>query len=213
MNHKNLISTAAATAVAAVLLVGCGSSGKGGDESTSSSSYEVTEKATLLTLDNKGGSVDITASDRSTVKVTEERSDNGDKPKTAHSVNSGELRLTNSGCDSGSCDVDYRIEIPRTLAVKISTAGGTITGDGLAADTGISAEGGDVTVAFSSAPDSIDASTAGGDVTVTVPDGSYAVDATTAGGSRTVKVTNDAASAHKIKARSEGGDVTVRSAS
>jgi hypothetical protein len=95
--------------------------------------------------------------------------------------------------------------------VKISSGGGNVTGSGLAADSGISTEGGNVTLDYTEAPTTIEASTAGGNATLTVPEGTYAVDASTDGGNRSVKVGTDSSSTHRITLRTGGGNGTVES--
>ncbi|CAL9614557.1 hypothetical protein SUDANB21_05718 [Streptomyces sp. enrichment culture] len=213
MNRMKLIAGAAAVAATSILLVGCEDSIEGavnGSKESTSSSYDITEKVTSINLDNKGGDIQLTASDSTVIKVTEEVTYTSDKPATEHKVSGGELRLTAGSCDKGNCGVRYRIEMPRTVSVKISSDGGDVTGRGLAADTDLSTEGGQVNLVFSKAPNTVEASTAGGDVTVTVPSGSYAVDASTDGGERSVTVQTDSSSTHRIKLRTDGGDVTVK---
>lgn len=214
MNRKKLIAGAIAVTATGILLVGCEDgieSAVSGSQETTSSSYDISEKVTAINLDNKGGDIQLTASDTSVVKVTEEIAYSSDKPSTEHKVSGGELLLTADSCDKGNCKVSYRIEFPRSVSVKISSDGGDVTGRGLGADTDLSTEGGDIDLDFAKAPGTVEASTAGGNVTLSVPDGAYAVDASTGGGERSVNVRTDPSSANRIKLRTDGGDVTVKS--
>ncbi|GHE77710.1 hypothetical protein GCM10018785_52460 [Streptomyces longispororuber] len=201
--------TAAALTVsaAALALTACDPTGE--EKKTSSTSYEITEKATALEVTSKGGNITVATTDGTAVKVTETLRYTDGKPKTSHSATGGTVDLTDGGCDSGDCSVDYRLEIPRSLTVTAETAGGDVKGEGLAAEITAKSAGGDISLAFAARPERVLADTAGGNVEVKVPGGTYAVTAETAGGERKVGVTHDKSARNVITARSEGGDVTV----
>lgn len=212
---KKFVVCAVAVAAAAVVTTGCdGSGGVGGSADSTKQSYEVTEKVTAVTIDNRGGDIEIVSGSGTAVKVTETLEYSDAKPKTEHSVSGGKLVLKGSACggSASKCSVVYRVEVPAGVQVDASTGGGNVTGTGLGGTVLARTGGGNVDVSFGSAPLSVNAESAGGNVTVKLPKGPYAVDASTAGGNRKVDVTVDDASANKVKAHSEGGDVTVTGA-
>ncbi|MFF1715527.1 DUF4097 family beta strand repeat-containing protein [Streptomyces sp. NPDC058268] len=178
-------------------------------EKSSSTTYEVNGAASHLSVDTTAGDVRIVASNRSGLKVTEKITYSADKPRTTHSARDGEVTLKDHDCRAGSCSVSYRIVAPERLASEISSGGGDITGSALTGNTVAKTNGGDVSLAFAKAPTDADAFSAGGDVNVALPAGRYAVQAQANGGDRKVGVKTDKGSVYKVKARSNGGDVTV----
>lgn len=202
--------SALAIATCAMLVAGCDATNGGSDQSAGNS-YDITEKVSALSLNARGGNVTLTASDSATVKVTEDLRYSDAKPETSHSVSGGTLDLVDKGCGKDNCHVDYKIELPKGATVQIKTAGGDITGKGLGADTTVTTAGGDIDLNYATAAALVDVTSEGGNVKITVPAGPYEVDATTDGGDRKVSVQAVPGSAHKIKARSGGGDVTVAS--
>ncbi|MEU0070694.1 DUF4097 family beta strand repeat-containing protein [Streptomyces sp. NPDC006332] len=221
-------ASAAAALTLMAFVAGCTS----GDETSESSSYTVKEAVSALSVKSNGGLIELVASDRTTVQVTEKFLYSGSKPKTRHAVSGSTLSLETPGCsgDSSPCEVSYRIEVPRKLTVSlnseggdaevkglagkltVATEGGSATAEQLASTTvRIASGGGDADAVFTSAPDSADVSTDGGDLSVRLPAGSYAVDADAEGGDEKVTVKTDAASSHKVIARSGGGSVSIAS--
>ncbi|MET7783247.1 DUF4097 family beta strand repeat-containing protein [Streptomyces mirabilis] len=212
---KKFVVCAVTVAAAAVVTTGCQESdGLGKSASSSSQSYDVTDKVTGVSVDNNGGNIEIVAGTGSAIKVTERLEYSDSKPKTEHSVSGGELALKGGDCggSASKCSVDYRIEVPAGVKVDASTGGGNITGTGLGGTVVAKTSGGNIDVAFGTAPASVNADSEGGNVTVKLPKGSYAVDASTDGGNKKVDVPVNDGSANKVKAHSAGGDVTVRSA-
>ncbi|KIZ18494.1 DUF4097 family beta strand repeat-containing protein [Streptomyces natalensis] len=196
--------------------------------------YTVDDKITALTATTHGGNIEIVPiAAGGKVKVTEKYEYNDTKPHPAHTVENGRLTLEAADC-SGSgerCSVAYRVLLPRKASVDLHTSGGDITvrgtsgaisaetsgGDVTVADSTartaeVKTSGGDVDVTMASAPDKLSGQTSGGDVTIRLPKTSYAVDASTSGGTRKVSVPTDGGSAHKITARTSGGDVSVEPA-
>ncbi|MFB7645994.1 DUF4097 family beta strand repeat-containing protein [Streptomyces sp. NPDC056084] len=221
---------AALCAVAATaLLTACSATPpKSGEES-----YEIKEKATSLRVDNYAGSIEVVAGTGDVIKVTEKYEYSDGKPPAEHSFKGGELLLKNPGCGSGvdKCAVKYRVEVPAATAAHLTLGGGEITVRGLSGTTYANSDGGtvrvtdsaaktvtaavdggDATASFSAVPDKVDVESGGGDATVRLPQGAYDVDANTGGGNRKVSVKTDARSPHKIKAKTDGGDVSVVSA-
>ncbi|AEV81915.1 hypothetical protein ACWT_0900 [Actinoplanes sp. SE50] len=197
-----------AIATGALFAAGCDPKASGSDQSADNT-YDISDKVSTLSLSGRGGNVTLTASDGASVKVSEELKYDDAKPKTSHSVDGGTLNLVDSGCGKDNCHVDYRIELPAGTVVKIKTDGGDITGSGLGADATVNTNGGNIDLSYATPAPLVDVTSSGGDVKVKVPAGPYEVDASTDGGNKTVSVQAVAGSAHKIKAKSGGGDVSV----
>lgn len=221
-------ASAAAALTLMVLVAGCTSD----DEKSESSSYTVKEAVSALSVKSNGGLIELIASDRSTVQVTEKFLYSGSKPKTRHAVSDSTLSIETPGCSGNSspCEVSYRIEVPRKLTVSLNSEGGDAEVTGLAGKLTVSTDGGsasaeklasttvkitsgggDTAAVFTSAPDSAEVSTAGGDVSVRLPAGSYAVEADADGAEENVTVKKDPASSHKVIVRSGGGSISVTS--
>lgn len=200
---------AAAALTLVALLSGCMTD----DETSESGSYTVKEAVSALNVKSNGGLIELVASDRTTVEVTEKFRYSGDKPKTEHAVSGSTLSLDTAGCssDSSPCEVSYRLEVPRTLSVTLASEGGDVKVSGLAGKLTAATDGGGADAAFSSAPDNVDVRTGGGDIEVRLPGGSYAVDADGEGGTEKVTVKKDPASSHKVTAKSGGGDLSITS--
>jgi hypothetical protein len=98
--------------------------------------------------------------------------------------------------------------------MRLTSHGGTITGRALrSTSVDATSYGGTISLAFAAPPNRVDASSDGGDVDVAVPAGpvSYRVDTSSDGGSESTLVRTDPDANRTIRARSYGGDVTVRS--
>ncbi|WP_405617046.1 DUF4097 family beta strand repeat-containing protein [Streptomyces sp. NBC_00076] len=200
---------AAAALTLMALLSGCMTD----DETSESNSYTVKESVSALNVKSNGGLIELVGSDRTTVQVTEKFRYSGGKPATEHAVSGSTLSLKTEGCssDSSPCEVSYRLEVPRKLAVTLASEGGDVQVTTLAGNLTVDTAGGDADAAFSAAPDTADVRTDGGDLSLRLPGGPYAVDADAEGGSEKVTVKTDPASAHKVTAKSGGGDVTIGS--
>jgi hypothetical protein len=183
-----------------------------------------------LTVRDDVGSVTVTGSNRDSILVTETFSYRGYPPVTTRSASGGELTL-GYRCRSGDCGDAYRIEVPRSLSVRISSgtglislaslAGqvhastnvGSIRGAGLSSvfaefHTGV----GSIDAAFTSPPGHLAASADTGSVVLLVPGGpGYDVTASSSVGSVSVRVRQDAASGRVIDAIADLGSVTVAS--
>ncbi|MEU8914781.1 DUF4097 family beta strand repeat-containing protein [Streptomyces nigrescens] len=216
-------------AALAVFTTGCSLVGSGPTKEAERT-YTVQGKVTALSATTHGGDIEVVPVDGGgPVKVTEKYVYNEQKPSPGHGVKGGRLTLEAEDCGMGRrCEVAYRVLLPRNASVHLRTSGGDITVRG--ATGGIDAEtsGGDITVkdstartttartsggnvdlALSTAPDEVSGRTSGGNVTIRLPKGSYDVEATTSGGNSKVSVPKDESSAHKVTARTSGGDVSV----
>jgi hypothetical protein len=102
-----------------------------------------------------------------------------------------------------------------TGPLKLSSNNGAIVAEGISAGS-VSArsDNGMIRLGFTAVPDLVDTVSDNGAVTVELPGGpeKYAVDATADHGRTSVDVPRSAGSSHVVKARSDNGEVTVRSA-
>jgi hypothetical protein len=96
--------------------------------------------------------------------------------------------------------------------LTFGTSGGDVDGSGLfsrhvTTDSG----GGDVTLVFTSVPDSVKVSSSGGDITIVVPRGStsYAIKSNASGGDFSARVPTNDAARHSIQVDSGGGDISI----
>ncbi|MFI1156816.1 DUF4097 family beta strand repeat-containing protein [Streptomyces sioyaensis] len=216
-------------ALAVLVVAGCSLPDYGPTKSAQRT-YSVPGTVGALSATTHGGNIEIVPVDAGgSVRVTEKYRYNDRKPTPAHTVKDGRLTLKAAECGMGRrCEVDYRVLLPRTASVDLHTSGGDITIRGTKGQIAAETSGGDVTVtdsaartvrartsggnvdlALAAAPDEVAGRTSGGNVTIRLPKGAYAVDAATSGGHRKVSVPTDGRSAHKVTARTSGGDVSV----
>jgi hypothetical protein len=176
------------------------------------------------------GNVRVVASDSHAIQVQETRRWVSSEPKPKRSVAAGVLRLEEA-CSGwiALCETSYVIQVPRNLDVDIDVDAGDVTITGLSGavsvksdagdvkGTGLAAarisadtDAGDVRLAFTTPPVSIDASTDAGDVEIDLPSTEYALDLDTGAGSTSISgiVRYDLAE-HAVKARTSAGDVTI----
>ena len=187
--------------------------------------------APTIVVDTGTGDVRIVGADRTDVRLTtkEKRSAWGG----AHVKVSGDAALLHldDHCDSAPvlndpCGVSATLEVPRDADVRVVTATGDVRADGVEGTLRLSADTGDVHVAGpspnvvahtstgdihvdASRPGTIDAQAATGDIHISVPDLTYAVDAQTGTGDEHVDVRRDDASARRLRAHTDTGDVHV----
>jgi hypothetical protein len=185
----------------------------------------------IVTAD--GGDISVVAADTPRVTVRETMHWLIHEPSPETSVSDGVLRLEDTcghRCFAVRCETDYRIEVPRGVAVELhadagdvqvsgvngalvlETDAGDIQGTALgAAEVRASADAGDVELAFATAPMSVDARTSAGDVDIELPAAEYAVDADADAGDASVRgIVRYDRSAHKVSAHADAGDVTIR---
>ncbi|WP_405858803.1 DUF4097 domain-containing protein [Streptomyces sp. NBC_00090] len=198
------------------LMAGGFLSGCVGDTTTDSATYTVDSAVTSLKVKTSGGAIEVVVGGGDSVKVTESLTYDGEKPKTSHRETGGELTLTapkdcgGSGFGGSTCQVDYRVEVPKALAAKLESDGGDIVVDqAVAGSLTARSDGGKVTAGFAEAPESVDISSSGGNVTLRLPDSTYAVDSSTDGGSQNVRVRTAPDSPRKIRTHTNGGTVQL----
>ncbi|WP_370019387.1 DUF4097 family beta strand repeat-containing protein [Planotetraspora sp. GP83] len=188
-------------------------------------SYDVPGKVTVLDAHTGSGEFVVNESDRTGVHVTETMHWRGEKPRNGHGVSAGTLTLDYK---CGDCSIDYQVEVPRGLDVKIDTGSGTVTlrqltgpvtvttgsGDvearGLAGkDVSVNTGSGDVKLRFAAVPDQVHAETGSGDGLVWVPSGTYNVTTETGSGDRDVQVTQDPSAPRTIVVKTGSGAARV----
>jgi DUF4097 and DUF4098 domain-containing protein YvlB len=206
---------------------GCGVVGQRTDEQ----SYEVSEPVTGLVIDARAGTVSVSTGEGA-LAVTETYEYRNDKPRTSHQVDGATLKLTETGCadDSFGCNVQYRIRVPRTTAVTITTNAGAVELDDLGGDIRVTTDAGTVnaknlagdqvsvqthagaaSLHFREPPAEVQATTDLGAISVAVPRGTaYAVDTVTSVGGANISVDRDPASPHKITLRTNVGGIEVK---
>jgi hypothetical protein len=190
-------------------------------------SYTIPEPVSALTVTGHASAVTITASERSTVAVTEYRYYARTLPDTTHVVSAGTLSLNAVCADEQYCGVGYVIQVPRTVAVTVTILAGGIRLSGLSGPVtastgtgGIMASGltsstvtlhvdtGGISAGFTAPPDRLVATTQTGAVNIGVPgDVSYRVTAQAI--SSVVNVTGSSTSRRTIIATATTGSVTV----
>ncbi|WP_248960284.1 DUF4097 family beta strand repeat-containing protein [Sphaerisporangium perillae] len=220
---------AAALLGAGLLLTGCGLTDIAAPTKEEKNVYDVTEKTPVLHVESGSGEILVTESDRTGFHVTETLHWKSDKPVTRHPVEGDTLKL-GYDCpnENWTCDVDYAIEVPRGVQVKLKTGSGDITLRALSgrfdADTGsgtIDANGlggkqavaktgsGDVDLRFTAVPDNVDVRTGSGTGVVHVPQGAYDVNLSTGSGEKKIDVTDDDSSSRSIVVKTGSGDAKV----
>ncbi|GAA5053588.1 hypothetical protein GCM10023259_033930 [Thermocatellispora tengchongensis] len=214
-----------------VVLTGCGLQNIGRPENQSVNSYDVAN-VTKLEVRSGAGDVVVNETGGTGVRVTETLHWRGDgKPETAHPVEGDQLTLSYDCPEKigfHSCAVDYKVEVPKGVAVTVDTGSGEITlrqltgpvtaktgsGDiraaGLGGKSAYAETGaGDIDLKFVTAPDDVTLESGAGDAVVRLPDGTYAVTTESGAGEGRTEVTDDDQSPRKIKVSTGAGDASV----
>jgi len=191
--------------------------------------YTVTGRVTTLVIKGGSGSIDVTGGNRGTVGVSEHASYGKTAPTVTHVISGTTLTLSYSCPSEFVCGVSYDVQVPRGVAVQVSTAAGPITLTSLAGPvsartsagliTGISlssptatlkSNAGGINATFSAAPSSVHATTNVGPISLAVPgSAAYQVSTHAYVGSSTVTVPKSASSPHVISANSDLGSITI----
>lgn len=228
MRMKNVIAAGALLASCA-LLTGCGLQDLGKASARDEISYDVEDRVAKLDVRGRTGDITVVEKDRTGIRVVETLYWRGDKPKTEHRVE-GEALVVSYQCESdwGSCGVDYRVEVPKGLHVKVdnragditlhtlsgvveaATSSGNIVASGLGGKKFIGETvSGDIELRYTAKPDDVEMETASGNGIVYVPDGAYNVTTDAVTGDVAVKVTDNSASKHRISITTVAGDAKV----
>lgn len=202
-------------------------------DSQKTDEYTVSEPVDELIVSADSGNVEIVATSAERVTVHQTTHWVTDEPTPKKTVSNGVLTLADECGGWGlqfRCETDYRIEVPRNLAVSIKADAGDVTVTGLAgrvtleSDAGnvegteldashvqASTDAGDVRLSFATAPTSVDAETDAGDLDIDLPHAEYALDLDTDAGDTSVEgiVRYDLAP-HSVSAETDAGDLTIR---
>ncbi|MFD1939097.1 DUF4097 family beta strand repeat-containing protein [Nonomuraea mangrovi] len=227
MKAKGVIALGALVA-SATALTGCGFVGTGTAEDEKTETYVVSEKVAGLAVDSGSGDIVVNETDRTGIKVTEQRHWRDHEPETSHEVAGDTLELSYRCMQNDSCWVDYTIEIPKGLRVKTDAGSGDVSLRSLSGETEATTGSGDIDanglvgkrvlaetgsgrleLRFAAAPDSVEMKAGSGDATLYLPKDAYDVTTETGSGDAEVKVTDDAGSSRKVTVRTGSGDVRV----
>ncbi|HEX3307763.1 MAG TPA: DUF4097 family beta strand repeat-containing protein [Streptosporangiaceae bacterium] len=137
----------------------------------------------------------------------------------------GNVTLNSSGGDAGISGIGGTADVQTgggnlTASdlggvLTFSTSGGDVDGSGLfSRHVTTGSGGGDVTLVFTSVPDSVKVSSSGGDITIVVPRGtaSYAIKSNASGGDFSARVPTNDTARHSIQVDSGGGDISIAEA-
>lgn len=126
-----LLPTAVAALAAGLLLSGC--SFDDGDRKTATADTEVTEAVTAVEVtEGRHGSIDVTPGKGPGATVHRTVHYRGDARPTSGQRVSGDGVLTFSDGCTGSCYIDYRLEVPATATVRLDNSSGRISVAGVA---------------------------------------------------------------------------------
>ena len=191
--------------------------------------YTVTARVTTLVIKGGSGSINVTGSNRGTIAVSQHASYGKTPPTATHVISGTTLTLSYTCPSEFVCGVSYDVQVPRGVAVTVSTAAGPITlmslagpvsaqtSAGLITAIGLSSptaalksNAGGIDATFSAAPSSVHATTNVGPISLAVPgSAAYQINTHAYIGSSTVTVPKSAASPHVISASSDLGSITI----
>lgn len=212
------------------LLAGCGALGKiGGSHTPSAEEFTVAGRVTSLVIHGGSGSVDVTGTSGSTVTVSQQASYSSTPPTASHVLSGTTLTVSYSCPAELLCGMSYVVQVPRDVAVTVSTSAGSVTLTSLAGTVSARATAGLITAVdlrsgvasfnsnaggiiatFTTVPRSLTASTNVGPITLTVPGSvAYLVTVHTVVGTSTVTVRRGGSSAHSISAHSDLGSISI----
>ena len=197
------------------------------DRQSFRSSFTTTESAAVrrIDIDNAAGSVDIVGSDRQDIAIDGDVVRGLQAPKHSERV-VGDTLVIDATCHSISsfCSVDYDIQVPRDVAVRIRASGGGVRVTNVTGAQDIGASGGGVRVegaegalhlrssgggitALALRSAVADADSSGGGVRLEFIDAPQTVGASSSGGGVTV-VIPDTNFSYNVDASSSGGGVS-----
>lgn len=140
-----------------------------GSQRTETHTQQITRAVSALDVTGGGGDVEVVASQGSTVTVTETLHYGiGRKPETTRAVENGQLRLAyqcgGGWMPFGGCEVDYRVEVPANLGLRIEAGSGDVTVRNVNGRLDLQAGSGDVNVINAGGPARVSAGS--GDIDV-----------------------------------------------
>jgi len=213
------------------LVAGCGALGKVGASAHNppAASFTVSARVTAVVINGGAGSVDVTGSARSTVSVSQQATYTDTPPKATHVLHGTTLTVSYTCPAQIVCSMSYQVQVPRDVAVSVSTGAGAVTLTSLAGALSAHASAGLITAddlrspaatfktnaggviaTFSAAPRSLTATTNVGPITLTVPGSvAYRLNTHTFVGTSTVTVPRSSSPAHTISASSDLGSISI----
>ena len=224
------MTAALAVAVLLPLLGGCGALGQiGGSHNPPAKEFTVTGRVTSVVIHGGSGSVDVTGTSGSTVTVSQQASYSKTPPAASHELRGTTLTMSYSCPTELVCGMSYVVQVPRDVAVSVSTSAGSVTLTSLAGTVSARAAAGLITAVdlrcdvasfnsnaggiiatLSVVPRSLTASTNVGPITLTVPGSvAYQVVTHTVVGTSTITVRRGGSPAHSISARSDLGSISI----
>jgi hypothetical protein len=214
-----------------LVLAGCDALGKIGAASHNppAESFTVSARVTAVVIEGDSGSVTVTGSSRSGVRVSQRASYSKTPPKATHTLRAATLTVSYTCPVELVCGVAYNVRVPSGVSVSVTAGAGAITLTSLSgpvtarADAGLitavalgsatasfTSDAGGVIATFSAAPESVSASTNVGPISLTVPGTvAYKVAAHTFVGTSTITVRESGTSAHVIRAHSDLGSISI----
>lgn len=213
------------------LVAGCGALGKVGANAHNppAASFTVSARVTAVVINGGAGSVAVTGSARSTVSVSQQATYTDTPPKATHVLHGTTLTVSYTCPAQLVCSMSYQVQVPRGVAVSVSTGAGAVTLTSLAGTLSAHASAGLITAddlrspaatfktnaggviaTFSAAPRSLTATTNVGPITLTVPGSvAYRLNTHTFVGTSTVTVPRSSSPAHTISASSDLGSISI----
>jgi Putative adhesin len=202
--------TTVLAALAAVALAGIGASLASAGPTGVRTARLHYQNVDAIVLDNTQGHVHVTVADAKGVTVERATQTLLTHATSGAFVRGHVLHLT-SRCHGTVCEVDYRIDAPVGVRLRITEKNATVSVDGAPGDVTVTniAEG-DVTMNLTKAPRHLRASTHKGSIDLAVPRGMYAITATAGDGNKNVTgVTTSQNASHAIEATTDSGDITI----
>jgi hypothetical protein len=246
-------SLALITGVIGLALAGCQATGTAGPATASASpgtasaspgfsvpgthrttaTYHISSPVSTVIVAGHVGNVTVTGGSGQAISVTEQAHYSRTPPVTTRSVSGTTLTVTYTCPAQVICGVAYTLQVPRTVAVQVTTGTGEIRLAGLAgrvtakADAGIiSATGltgasvslttnvGGISASFAAAPAAVRAVARVGAISLRLPGtASYKVTVNAHLGKATVSTRQSSSSAHVITATTDVGVIVVAPAS
>ena len=122
------VSGACCGAAASLLLAGCHPLPQlGTTHNPPAKVYTVTARVTTVVIKGGSGSIDVTGGSRGTIGVSEAALYGKTPPAVTHVISGTTLTLSYTCPSEFVCGVSYDVQVPRGVAVRVSTAAGPIT--------------------------------------------------------------------------------------
>lgn len=167
---------------------------------------------TRVEVDIDAGDITLVPADELAITIERHAGRFAARPSGTTQVTGRVLRVTGS-CSLpgvGRCHTPVTIATPPGIAIRASTAAGSIDGEIVRGGLEATTSAGSISLAVTAEVSRLSAATEAGHVHLTVPDDVYTVDARTSLGRTRVEVDTAADATKAIQARSEVGRITIR---